>query len=346
VTEPGAPTPAAGRPLEGLPMLGYAVPLAAFAVVTKLVAQAIGPSLPGIAVGLDKVVGAVQKLGDALSGALAVATTMMIFAAMMACRKSRVPWWFREAGVGAGAAVIVLIVLSAVTFQIADVALIVFWGAATFLALAAVAATARVRFARGAAVVVGLVAAASVLRFAGIRLGYLALTPGSSGLARLSVAAATGSFAFEAAAVLVAAASLATAARKPTSPGALVCLVLAAVGTRFAIGAPLEETGALGALLQGVAFRLLTRPTGDVGLAFRLFIALLTPLTAIASLAVLSRVPALSASIALALVACGSVETPLGSLLLVTASLILALAAHDERGMWAALTARGGSAAT
>ena len=48
--------------------------------------------------------------------------------------------------------------------------------------------------------------------------------------------------------------------------------------------------------------------------------------------------------LALALVARGSPDMPLGALVLVVASMSVALAAKDDRGLWAAISAEQGRA--
>jgi hypothetical protein len=84
--------------------------------------------------------------------------------------------------------------------------------------------------------------------------------------------------------------------------------------------------------------RLSPRPEPLVPIAVRFFVAALAPLVAVAVLLSKHLVPGFAAAIALALLVGAAPEVPLHAVALLVASLTLALAAHDERGIWETLT--------
>ena len=78
-------------------------------------------------------------------------------------------------------------------------------------------------------------------------------------------------------------------------------------------------------------------------LALRVFVSFLAPLVAVAAIFTRGTLAPLGAAVALALAARGSVEMPPCALMLVIGALGLALAAHEGKGLWAALPLRSRS---
>jgi hypothetical protein len=117
-------------------------------------------------------------------------------------------------------------------------------------------------------------------------------------------------------------------------------LGVAMIGARYALIGQGSEPTAVALLVWRASARLLTLPDPGVSAALRVFFGLLAPLTAAAAILVRGPVPALGAAVALALLAHGSVEMPPCALMLVIGALGLGLAAHEGRGLWAALPPR------
>jgi len=209
---------------------------------------------------------------------------------------------------------------------------------AALLAVIAAWDVRRVPIARAFALALGLVGVAALVRMGSIGLAVMAGERASAQLAGVARVAATGSFVLDASVLIIAMAILAAGSRKLTSPLTAVSLFLALVATRYALAGTADDAGTASLLLRRAAERLLTRPDpfGPVGL--RVFVAALSVFIAIGALLARGRIPAFMGALSLLLVARGSPDMPLGALLLVVASLSLALASKDERGVWAALT--------
>jgi hypothetical protein len=346
-----------------MPILRAARPFAILAVVAVLLGRAIGPSIAGIGVGMDRAVRAFELVGQVTSQCFAIAAVVFAMSELLAASRGRLPGAIRPFAVGLGG-VVILVTLLASPRRESLPAVIVSGAAicAAVLALFAAASVARVPFARAAALVVGLTGLAGILRLGAIALAFQAEAPRMSSLLLSARVFATLAFFADVAAVLLVVAWIAARARKLTSPVTLVVLGLAMLLTRQALSADRDDVGSLTLLVRRAGERLLLSPAPLVPHAVALFLAFLALLAAVAALLAPDTAPkksapggppapivsaptppAIRAAVALALLARGAPEMPMNALLLVIAAITMALAARDDRGLWAAIgdAARG-----
>ena len=182
-----------------------------------------------------------------------------------------------------------------------------------------------------------LMALAGAARVASVYLAYRGADRVSASFVATARGVATVAFVVDAAAIAIAAGWVGIRRERLVSPALLAALGLALVLTRAVVGAEAGEGGAVAALLRGVAERLLSKPEPAIPVAFRVFVAFFAPAMALAGLGTRLAVPALSGCLALLLLVRSSPERPLYGLLLVVASLGLALVAADGPQLWSSL---------
>ncbi len=125
--------------------------------------------------------------------------------------------------------------------------------------------------------------------------------------------------------------------KKLTSPATLVILALALFFTRQALAGQSSDAHGLDLLCWRAAVRLLDRPDAALPLGFRIFVAFLAPLVALAALLTRGALVPIGAAVALALAARGAAEMPPCALMLIIGALAVALTARDGRALWASL---------
>ncbi len=221
-------------------------------------------------------------------------------------------------------------------------------GAAVTLAILAGVTSLKASFSRAAGMILGLVGLASLLRLIAVVVAFQSAAPGGARLVMVARGVATAGFVAGLLAMAIAAAWIASRSRKLASPGTLVPLALALFLTQKALHADGDDAGALSVLVRRAVDLLIARPLPVLPAGLQIFAALLAPLLAIGALtsrpargasAAALAPPAIGAAIALALLVRDAPDMPLGALSLVVAGLTAALAAHDDRGVWDAITA-------
>lgn len=347
IAEAPAPAPAAGPARGGVPILRLVPPFAALAIFASLLGRAIGPSMEGLAVGLGRIIGAVQLSGGVLSQVLAVAAIVLAMGEILVASRSRVPASVRLGSIGLGGAVVLGCFLASPRREsLPDLLVVLMSASAIVFVLLAGASALKPSFSRAAGLVLVLVGAGSILRLIAVGVASQAGKGGTTNLGAVAGAVSTVGFLAGVVALAIAAAWIASRSRKLASAGTLIPLALALFLTQRALHADGDDAGALSVLVHRAVERLLVRPLPIVPMGFQIFVALLAPLLAIAAL--LSRPargasaaalapPAIGASIALALLMRDAADMPLGALALVIAGLTAALAAHDERAVWDAI---------
>jgi hypothetical protein len=343
----GAPAAATLPTRGGIPILRLVPPFAGLAIVASLLGRAIGPSMEGLAVGLGRIIGAVQLAGGVLSQVLAVAAIVLAMGEILVVSRSRVPATVRLGSIGLGGAVVLVCFLASPRRESLPDALVVLMSLSSiaFAILAGVSAL-KASFSRAAGLILILVGAGSLLRLIAVAIASQSRAAGGGRLVVVAGAVSTVGFLAGVVAVAIAAAWIASRSRKLASPGTLVPLALALFLTQRARFADGDDAGAFSVLVHRAVERLIARPLPLLPAAFQIFVAVLAPLLAIAAIA--SRPargagaaalapPAIGAAIALALLMRDAADMPLGALALVIASLTVALAAHDERAVWEAI---------
>lgn len=352
------PSSAGWSARSGLPVLRLVTPLAALAVATLILGRAVAPAAQGIRVGLGRLLRAVEITGATLSQIFAMGSIAVAVSAIFTASRTRLPYTLRVSAIALGGFVVLTSFWAART-PIPGVSAALIGVSASLLALVSAGTSFGAPFARGPALVLGLTAAASLLRLAAVALAYQAAEPGAARAAAVARGVATAAFAVDAVSLSAATAWIAAQSawkrraaqappsepspRKLTSPITVVILALSLLCTRQALIGAADDSGALNVLLWRTAERLMTRPDPAVPLGFRIFAAFLAPLVAVAAVATRGAIPALTSSVALILVARMSPEVPICALVLLIASLCVALASQDERGVWDALSARAGA---
>jgi hypothetical protein len=342
---PEAQVPPAASPTRGgVPVLRLAPPFAALAIVASLLGRAISPSMEGLAVGLGRLIGAVQLSGGVLSQVLAVAAIVLAMAEILVASRSRVPASVRLGSIGLGGAVVLGCFLASPRREsLPDLLVVLMSVSAIVFVLLAGASALKPSFSRAAGLVLVLIGAGSLVRLVAVAIASRAGTGTTWNVNAVAGAVATVGFLAGVVALAVAAAWIASRSRKLASPGTLIPLALALFLTQRALHADGDDAGAFSVLVHRAVERLLVRPLPLVPMGFQVFVALLAPLLAIAALvsrpargasAAALAPPAIGASIALALLMRDAADMPLGALALVIAALTAALAAHDERAVW------------
>jgi hypothetical protein len=342
------PPPATALPSRGgVPILRLVPPFAALAILASLLGRAIGPSMEGLAVGLGRLIAAVQLSGGVLSQVLAVAAIVLAMGEILVASRSRAPAAVRLGSIGLGGAVVLVCFLASPRRESLPEALVALMSvSAVAFAILAGASALKAAFSRAAGLVLILVGLGSLLRLIAVAIAFQASAVGGGRLVVVAGSVATAGFLAGVLAMAIAAAWIAARSRKLASPGTLVPLAVALFLTQQALHADGEDAGALSVLVHRAVERLMVRPLPLLPMGFQIFAALLAPLLAIAALvsrpargasvAALAP-PAIGASIALALLMRDAADMPLGALGLVIAGLTAALAAQDDRGVWDAI---------
>src|SRR5262245_391866 len=81
----------APKPLGGVPLLRVSWPFALIAVVTVILGRAVGPSIAGTGVGIERLIFIVEMAGKVLSQLFAVAAIVLAMASIIAVSRSRLP---------------------------------------------------------------------------------------------------------------------------------------------------------------------------------------------------------------------------------------------------------------
>jgi hypothetical protein len=327
------PSSASASGLE-LPVLESMRPLAAFAVLATVLGRALAKALTGSGVGGSRLVEKVVEAGAVASQIFALAAMMLAILTVMAAARSRLPLGVRLGALTLGGFAI-LPTVWALHEPVPDLSAVLVGGSASLLALVATPSALRAPFARGPALVLGLVALGSVVRLGAVALVLRSTQP--PWLAPLLNVASTAAFLADTLALAAAIGWIAARSRRLTSPASMVLLALALLCTRQALAGRGDDLRPLDVMLWRVAQRLTSRPDPAFPLAFQVFVAFLGPMVASAALLARGALGPLGAAVALALCARGSVEMPPCALMLMIAALGLALAAGDGRGLWAAI---------
>lgn len=323
--------------------LRWTRPLAALAVVAMLLARAVLPALLGSAVGLGSVIRVLQEVSNLVSVLAALCAAILAVLEVLLLQRQRAGMVLQIAAVAVTGCVLMLGLVGVVTRVPATGKAVIGVASAALAVLVAWDAM-RVPFARMAGAALGAVGVGALLRLGAVALVPLtreAVSAGATppllgpGVPRL---VATLAFALEVIALLFTFAWLGARSKKLTSPVTITVLVVAFLITSQALVAPTEGEGLTLITLRRAVEQLLTRPQPFGPRAALAFVAVVAPIAALAALLVRSPVPALGAVIALAMVARGATEMPMGALAMVLAAATLALASRDQRGLWAGLT--------
>lgn len=325
-------------PAQPMLVLRLVLPLAILGVLALIFGRLLGPSWAGIAVGMGRVIFVMEVIGGALTQLFAMAAIVLTMAQLLALTGSRSSHLVRILAVVAGGLAIIVTLFSS-AMRVPGLSLGVVGVASSVFALASAWEAFRAPFARRAVLVLGLIGAAGAVRLASIGLAVLAASRASSSLASVARGVATGAFAIDVLALFAAMAVLASNGKKITSPISTGALVVAFLATRQAMAGSADDAGMVSLLLRRAATRFLTRPELFVPFQVQFFVGFLAVFAAVGALFGRGQIPALAGALALALVARGSPDTPLGALVLVVASMSVVLAARDDRGLWAAISA-------
>lgn len=339
------PPPDRGREIAPeIPALGLVRPLAVIAAIAMILGRLAGPASTGLVVGFGRVTRGVELAGAIATQVFAMAATVVAMAEIIAATKSKLPMPLRLGAITVGGFAII-VGLSAAVLRVPGTSAAILGVGASILAIAAAWDASRAPFARAFAVALGVLAAAGLAHLAAAGLSELATARGSMRIATIARGAATGSLMLDASALLGVMAILASGSKKLTSPFTLAALALAFVATRQALIGDTEDAGVVSIFLRRAADRLMARPDTFFPITVHIFISYLALFAAVFALFIRGQVPALTGALALALLARGAPDMPLGGMILIIAALSMALAARDDRGVWASIIhGRAGSA--
>ncbi|MEZ4299038.1 MAG: hypothetical protein R3B70_29080 [Polyangiaceae bacterium] len=326
--------------------------LAVLGVAALVLGRFVGPAMPGLGVGMTHLVRGFELAGGVLSQLFAVGVIVGACFALMETGNTTIALWIRMLAMGACvfAGLVVLGGALAKERGPETAALIAGLAAGAFAILTAVASWGS-RVTRLAGLSLGLVGAAAIAHALG-SLAFMSfeklLSPAAlTTFARVmaTIAAVLVGLALVLAIVYVGRAAKPEPeggpAARPSlwSPATLFALVLAVVAARQAMAGSTADAGIASVLLKRASDRFLVPPAPYMRLPIRMFLGFLTPLTA-ASLLTARRVPALSAALALAIVAADVTSAPIGAMTLLLASLGVLLVARSGHVLWSTLLAR------
>jgi hypothetical protein len=334
--EKASSAPGASGPPLSTQVLGALRPVALLTIVGAVLARGLVPALHGFAVGYDRFTNRAQSFAEVLSQLVAVillATAVMLLVEVV---RSRAPLYLRAMSILPAGAVCLLVFGSIESERAFAPVLGVLSVSSSLLAIASGVDAVKQPAAGSLGVVVALAGVSSTLRGLSVLLASRAAHgPVSEGVDGAR-AVATGAFAIQIMLLVIAVGWITTRAKKVTSPAVVVALALAALATQQALSER-GDPGALHFVVRNTVLRLMSRPEPYVPVSVALFVATFTPLLALAVLAHRNQVPALLASLALAVLVGPTAEIPLHSIALVVASLAVTLASRDARGVWAAI---------
>jgi len=299
-------------------------------MAAALVSRGLEPALPGVWVGADHVITAV-KLGAALGSQLvAVVSAMVVIGLVLATVRSTLPAYLRAYAVGAGV-LVVLAVMIASAVRLPHMSRLVVAGGAALLVLLAMRLSARIFTHRAASLTLAAMALAGLVRILAIVLSTLT-APGSSWVLLAAVrTSATLSSLLEVIGIVVALAWLvsqpeADQARSRRLRWIVPALLVVATSAVLYVAHRGQDPEAAGAsvLVARAVRELLTSPAPYTPEVVRSFVEILTWLVLLATLIFNPRGRMMSATVALALVARGSLEVPLSAALLLIGALALA----------------------
>ncbi|HRI70195.1 MAG TPA: hypothetical protein PK156_38455 [Polyangium sp.] len=316
---------------------------AIFAVFVVLIGRAFGSSLRGLAVGLGKHAERFEQVGAILSQGFLILGTIVSLGLVLAMLRPPFTGLMRFVVVTCGGLVTLGTLLSMAT-RMPDGTLLISATLASILALVAAWDTIRTPFAQAASIIVGGVGIGSVMRVIAIVL--LTRDRAPSGYRVAAQAVSTVGLIFDVLAMAIAVGFVSSRSRKPSSPATIIALGAALVATRLALGGASEDAGAASIMFERAARALVVRPEPSISNTFVTFASFAAPALAIAVLVTPTLTPALSAAIALALLAHGAPDVPLCGLMLGIASVTTILAARDHRGIWTAIKQDGRSSET
>lgn len=325
---------------EVFAVLKLIVPLAVCAIAATVLGRALAPSWAGLAVGMNRAVHAMELVGSASTQLFALAVTVVAVGCVVSMTRSQAPWALRILSiVSAGFAI--LVGASAAAVPITRLPLGVSAFLISVLALACAWDAKKAHFARPAAFMLGIFGLASLTRLTSILLTSYAVSSNPprppAMLLALARGAATGSFVLEVVAAFALVIIIAQGSRKLANPTTTAALLLAFVLTRQASLGHLEDAGTLSILFHRAADRFLSLPEPYVPAAPRVFLVFFALILSGFVLFARRQVPALAGAMSLLLLARSNTDMPLGALSMAVASMAIALAARDQRGLWAAI---------
>jgi hypothetical protein len=322
--------------------------LAALATVAALLSMSLERALPGVWLGVDHVITAVKLAGAAASQLLAVSSTAVVIGLVLATLKSRLPAHLRAYAVGAGA-LSVLAVMLASAMKLPEPSRLVLGGAVVLLGLLAAWPAAGVYTLRAAALVIGAVSLAGALRVVTVLVAML--SGGADTLVAAAQVGATVGMLLELVAIVLALAWLTSQPRARAGTlvplrrprWTLLGLVLGVSGALVGaahLGADPEAQGFFLLVARSVE-QLAVQPSPFSPTLLTNAVELLRWVVIVGLLVVAPRGRMMSSTVALALVARGTVEVPLCAAMLVVAALALGL--HPGPDLRFELSARSGA---
>ncbi len=337
---------------DGVPVLRFVPIAAALAALALVLGHVTAPAVQGV-IANGALVRVIDVAGALVSQVFVIMSLPIAARAVLTAARGRAGNVLRASAIALGGFVIATCFRAAYEV-VSNVAAIGLGVASSLLGIIAAASAFRAPFARSPAVLLGLASAASIVRL--VAMGLATLGTGATAMslgvasraigvlgALLSVLVLSGA--------LVWIASRSQKAPEPgepsrpsaVSPATVLVLVLALAATMRAIAGRADEASRGAVFFARAADRLAWRPSPGASSLWT-FASFVGPIAAIVVLVGLLRgsdrraPPAVVASVVLILVGHASMDVPAGAIAMMIASLSLALAAHDQRGLWRSLS--------
>lgn len=345
---------------DGVPVLRF-VPIAAtLAVLALVLGHVAAPAVQGV-IANGALVRVIDVAGALVSQVFVIMSLPIAARAVLTAARGRAGNVLRASAIALGGFVIATCFRAAYEV-VSNVAAIGLGVASSLLGIIAAASAFRAPFARSPAVLLGLASAASIVRLVAMGIGTLgtgatAMTLGVASravgvlAALLSVLVLSGALVWIASRSQRAPSSTGSEGQpnpepsRPSavSPATVLVLVIALAATMRAIAGRADEASKGAVFFARAADRLAWRPSPGASSLWT-FASFVGPVAAIVVLVGLLRgsdrraPPAVVASVVLILVGHVSTDVPAGAIAMMIASLALALAAHDQRGLWRSLS--------
>jgi hypothetical protein len=314
--------------------------VAVVGVLASVVGRAIAPALRGAGEGIDRYITYTNLAGSFATYLFAFGGLFVLILELgVTFREKRLAIAYRVAAAVTSACVVALVVF-AFRAPLPERASVLAALASSALALIASWEATLVRRTRALGITLAGMAVAALFHLSA---SLVAFYSGARGLLRLATTArvlAAASLLFDAAALLTVFLWLITRKKTATTWIARAALFLGCIVAWGALRGVRENAAFWQLLANRAVDRLIpSSPAALVWPAVRTLLETCAPMLGVAALAARGQMPAITGSLALALIARPSTDVPLSALALTLAALSAPLAARDDRGMWAVLMA-------
>lgn len=312
-------------------------PMAVVALLAMVLAQGVAPALKGVAMGLGRLIDAVDVAAGIGSHLLAISATALAIGLILLIARDRKVHIVSRILLIAQTTVILILAVPAARFRLSAFSCFFIGLVACGLALIGSWEGMRQPRSRAAGLVLAVTAIGSLLRMIPAALVSLSDPLRAENLAPVAAFAASVSTLLFGAAVLVTLVWMAARGRKLVSPVSFLVMGGSLFLTWAALRGDKPQAPAWALFMSRALTELVPDPPSSLPQVAVYFLTALAPLTAIAAIASRRQLPSVVGALALTITAGTAPDVPGRALILALATLSVVLASRDDHGMWAAL---------